>query len=811
MALDWCDIIDEQSKASDAKLQEMTPGHNINTRHNKRSGKTTNSTQDKASGQSTNITQDKASGQSTSITQDKASGQSTNITQDKASVQSTSITQDKASGQSTNITQDKASGQSTNITQDKASGQSTNITQDKASGQSTSITQDKASGQSTSITQDKASGQSTNITQDKASGQSTSITQDKASGQSTNITQDKASVQSTSITQDKASGQSTNITQDKASGQSTNITQDKASGQSTNITQDKASGQSTSITQDKASGQSTSITQDKASGQSTNITQDKASGQSTSITQDKASGQSTNITQDKASGQSTSITQDKASGQSTSITQDKASGQSTSITQDKASGQSTSITQDKASGQSMNKTQNKVASQNTSTTQNTPSDKNGDMSQVAVPRGSDSDITQSEKDPLEQFSLLLHIDLSRIRPNSNLHDVISEQILLDQGQNIQSLIDYMLKYPRKILLILDGWDKFNPAFCQDITDIANGERFPDSTVIITSRIMESTAMPKLHAFKCANATCVIKGFNLSQAKQFTEKIFQLIKFTASSDQLVKFVTDNHLWGVFSAPLLLTYLCLLHAAGSPLQVNVTDLFCSIIKLSLDRHKLKNMKKPAADVNVTMSDYQKQLSDIGKLAYLGLKKNNTKTVFSQAEAVKIGGEAILDLGLLHKVRSVSPLSPSCLVHFGHETIQEFLAAAYVCNDETAFSKFWQTMNSLGKVYIFELFITFVCGLNAQYGQELINKIQHMTDTTTVAQCPEISYTIEKTNKPVVGEITFGQRTTAPDVTSFLIQCCWETMQSDESVHSSRREEFPYKPVSTFPAIKLKPLIY
>ena len=215
----------------------------------------------------------------------------------------------------------------------------------------------------------------------------------------------------------------------------------------------------------------------------------------------------------------------------------------------------------------------------------------------------------------------------------------------------------------------------------------------------------------------------------------------------------------------------------------------------------------MKKPAADVNVTMSDYQKQLSDIGKLAYLGLKKNNTKTLFSQEEAVKIGGEAILDLGLLHKV---SPFSLSCLVNFGHETIQEFLAAVYVCNDETAFSKFWQTMNSLGKVSIFELFIKFVCGLNAQYGQELINKIQYMRDTAKAAQCPEVSYTIEKTNEPGVCEIIFGQRTTALDVTSFLIQCCWETIQSDESFHSSRREEFPYKPVSTLPAIKLKPII-
>ena len=210
---------------------------------------------------------------------------------------------------------------------------------------------------------------------------------------------------------------------------------------------------------------------------------------------------------------------------------------------------------------------------------------------------------------------------------------------------------------------------------------------------------------------------MIKGFNKKQAQVFIEKILKL-KCAASGDALVKFVTDNHLWGVFSVPLMLSCLCMLHIDGSFLKDKVTDLFCSIIKRGLGRHKLKKMKKPAADVKVTMSDYQKELSDLGKLAYLGLENNNTRTVFSQEEAVKIGGEAILDVGLglennntrtvfsqeeavkiggaaildvgfLHKVRSESPLSPSCLFTFGHKSLQEFIAAMYISNNETTSS--------------------------------------------------------------------------------------------------------------------------
>ena len=493
---------------------------------------------------------------------------------------------------------------------------------------------------------------------------------------------------------------------------------------------------------------------------------------------------------------------------------------------DIVSDQSINITQDMASGQGMNMKQTMLASQNTNSIEDIPSGKNRDKTQEAVPPGHSGDITQSEKNFLEQFYLLLHVDLSRIRPNSNLHDVISEQILIDQGQNVQSLIDYMQKFQEKILLILDGWDEFNPAFCQDITDIANAESFSDATVVITSLIKESAVMPKLYDFTCKNLTCLIKGFNQNQAKQYIEKIFQLIKFTGSGEELVKFVTDNHLWGVFSAPLMLNYLCLLYSTSSQLNDKVTDLFCSIIKLSLERHRLKNMKIPAADVKVTMSDYQKELLHLGKLAYLGLEKN--KTMFSKEEAVKIGGEAILNVGLLHKVKSVSPHSSTCFFKFGHKSIQEYLAAVYVCNDESeyanyfgfipilsnenvAFRRFYKHLDSLFKVYDCQLLVTFVCGLNAQYGQKLINKIKHIsdTDTATAAQCPEFSCVEWETDKPGVGNLAARQTTTASDVTPFLAQCCCETAESDKSAHSSHREGFPYKLVSPLPEFKLEPI--
>ena len=137
-------------------------------------------------------------------------------------------------------------------------------------------------------------------------------------------------------------------------------------------------------------------------------------------------------------------------------------------------------------------------------------------------------------------------------------------------------------------------------------------------------------------------------------------------------------------------------------------------------------------------------------------------------------------------------------------------ECIAAIYISNDQIAFNKFNEYLDSVIKLYDCQLLVTFICGLNPVFGEQLIQKIKHIsdTDTATAAQCPEFSYKGWQTDKPDVVNLAYRQATTASDVTPFLVQCCCEMSQSDESAHSSHREGFPYKPVSALTAIKLKP---
>ena len=71
------------------------------------------------------------------------------------------------------------------------------------------------------------------------------------------------------------------------------------------------------------------------------------------------------------------------------------------------------------------------------------------------------------------------------------------------------------------------------------------------------------------------------------------------------------------------------------------------------------------------------------DAGKVALKGLRQNQLQLVFSEKEALDIGGGAIFDIGFLTKFPSTG--TDSVKVGFKHKTLQEYLAAYYVVNTQ------------------------------------------------------------------------------------------------------------------------------
>ena len=417
----------------------------------------------------------------------------------------------------------------------------------------------------------------------------------------------------------------------------------------------------------------------------------------------------------------------------------------------------------------------------------------------------DSEPTKEEKELLQTFSIVLFINLSRISPNSSLFNVLSEQIVLSYMDDIRSLIHYIHSHQGDCCLILDGWDEYDPSSCPELTAIINGRHWPDAYMVITSRIREQTVLPEN-----VDTQCMVKGFSKSQAALYIDKILKAYKKASKHDTITTFIDNHKLWDIFRVPLLLNFLCMLYMSNVQLSDKVTLLFTNVIQLTIGKQKLKDMKlKSGSSANTPLESYKSELMSLGELGLSGLTGENTQTVFNKQKVMDTVGESGLKLGLLQMVRSQDPTGP-VLYQFPHKSIQEFVSAVYIANSDQGLNTLLVYLDSLIKVYDHQLLVMFVCGLNPSSGQRLIQKIQDISESSTVtaAQCPGFSFKGWETDNPDDVDIAWRHIETANDVSPFVIKCCWERSKPNDEEYQN---EFPFTQLSSDTEhIQIKPIL-
>ena len=393
----------------------------------------------------------------------------------------------------------------------------------------------------------------------------------------------------------------------------------------------------------------------------------------------------------------------------------------------------------------------------------------------------DSEPTQQEKALLQKFSIVLFINLSRISPNSSLFSVLSEQIVMRSRNDISSLIDYIELHQENCCLILDGWDEYDQSSCPELTKIINGLLWPDVFSLTTSRIREQTVLPDY-----IDTRCMVKGFNQKQATMYIDKLLKAFKHAEKHSNIITTFIDSHkLWDIFKVPLLLSFLCTLYMSNVELSDKVTLLFTNIIQSNLGKEKLKHMKlKSSSNANVPLESYKSELMALGELGLSGLTGENTQTAFNKQKVIETVGESGLKLGLLQMVKSQDPTGP-VLYQFPHKSVQEYVSAIYIANSDQGLNTLLEYLNSLIKVYDYQLLVMFVCGLNPGVGKRLIQKIQEISECSnvTAAQCPGFSYGGWETDNPGVADIAYRHTQTANDVSPFIIRCSFEMTSPDD----------------------------
>ena len=421
----------------------------------------------------------------------------------------------------------------------------------------------------------------------------------------------------------------------------------------------------------------------------------------------------------------------------------------------------------------------------------------------------DSDPTEEELNLLWKFSILLFIDLSKIRHNSGLQQVLSDQIVMRCKNDIKPLMQYIGQQQENCCIILDGWDEYDPSSCREVTELANGLLWPDAYTMVTSRIREQMVLPK-HL----DHQALVAGFSKEKAILFISKIFKAFQHSDENQDMNLFINKHNLWDFFLIPLMLSFLCTLHMSGLKLQGKVTLLFTSIIQCAIAKQKLNYNELESSNLDdVPLEKYKEELIALGKLAASGLLGTNTKTAFDEKLVNKTVRDSGLRLGLLSMVKSHDPTG-SVIYQFHHRSVQEYIAAIYLSNES---SKFIQYLDSMVKIYDHRLLIMFICGLNPSFGQSVMERIQQVSESSsaTAAQCPQFSFRGWETDNPDDINLAKRHADKATETETFVIQCCWETVKSAED-KTNLSAQFPFsqqytkgRPVQILPKFDFKVL--
>ena len=279
---------------------------------------------------------------------------------------------------------------------------------------------------------------------------------------------------------------------------------------------------------------------------------------------------------------------------------------------------------------------------------------------------------------LKNFELVVAVNLKEVSKCQSLKDVIrlSNVFAKEDKYMTEGLVDYITNNQEKVLLIFDGYDEYRCGRDSEIYEIFSGNNLRSCSVLLTTRISKADELrggEDLHAeiigFSEVDRKCFMRRFLNSE--EVWELEFHLYK--RQLEELAK------------VPLLLLFFCILWRKGQSKSFpksTKTTLYMDIIQFIINHSHSKQTagKTKKAPQYVELKSFKDILSEIGKVALLGLLKDDHLFEYSQlSDSVRCDENVFI--GLLQITEYSETLRPVGMVSFIHKSIQEFLAAWYI----------------------------------------------------------------------------------------------------------------------------------
>ena len=310
---------------------------------------------------------------------------------------------------------------------------------------------------------------------------------------------------------------------------------------------------------------------------------------------------------------------------------------------------------------------------------------------------------------MSQFTLVLPVILRAVQPDTDLPSTIQRQTGISDT-DIHTMMYLLSTESSKALFIFDGLDEYNLDRNKEITDIMAKREFSRSTCVITTR---PEAVPKvkdwahavyqqaeLRGFSKENIKKFIeKFFGYKEEKEYAEQLFSLIYPTSNyeEDMNVNYLGEiEELQKLAGNPGRLGMLCSIYSYNQEIITHTAKLYEEFIIIILSKWEKKQSRKQSPKCQI-LGKYEELLYQFGRLAYKQEDNGDLKLTFTIKNLEECISPEFFSCGFMYKSHPLHRFE-DCMVGFIHKSVQEYLAAFYISQDQTG-----QAMDRLLKDFI------------------------------------------------------------------------------------------------------------
>lgn len=336
---------------------------------------------------------------------------------------------------------------------------------------------------------------------------------------------------------------------------------------------------------------------------------------------------------------------------------------------------------------------------------------------------------ENERSPNIQFAyLLLFRQLSSLGDKEmNLQELLNYSPLRDDNSAIgDSLFEYLIRNPSKVLIILDGYDEYSrkyrnkmsgnfeetcpndsrvkmpiPALC---SKLIKGKILRNSLVLISSRTEKADELSRIPFDRYIEIT----GFSFEQVTEYVRKHFGFEREKEDNkNNVLEYIERNEYIGsICHVPLLCHLVCLslewrIADPGNMenLPDKITEVYDDIVKGFLKtKHNHSELEctedhkeREKEEEKVEEEKFQLTLNKLEQLAAYLLNKEkfifNEEDMKSEANLTSKEIAKVKASGILHCIPGIriSAFETKTEYSFIHLTLQEFLAASFLVKNE------------------------------------------------------------------------------------------------------------------------------